>query len=340
MGSDRMSKLFSPISFSGLTLRNRIVMPPMATASQPPGGAVKDDGVPGKPTIKHYKERAAKGLGMIIVEHTYVSKKGKAHRNQLGIDKDKTIPAFAELVHAIKVGGAVASIQLSHAGAVADPEVICSEPLGPSDVAVPNRDRKPKTMTFEDISQVIGEFALAAKRAKLAGFDAVEIHAAHAYLLTQFLSPLTNKRTDKYGGNHENRARLLLEVVDAVQHQVGLDFPIFVRLGCSDGIDGGIKPEDAAKTAHMLEKAGVALIDVSGAFIGAEPNNPMPGYFVSKGFAIKKRINIPLMVTGGITEPSLAQSILVEGKADLVGIGRALLNDLDWALKARKILKR
>lgn len=330
-----MSMLFSPISFKGLTLRNRIVMPPMATAFEGPGGSQKDDGVPGEATIAHYEQRSKHGVGMIIVEHTYISRQGKAHRGQLGIDRDEVIPEFKALASAIKKGGAVAVLQINHVGAAGNSSVTGQEPLGPSDIPVPNQERKPKPMGIHDIAATVEDFARAAERVRKAGFQAVEIHSAHSYLLTQFLSPLTNKRNDVYGGSLENRARFLLEVVEAVKARTGGDFPVLVRLGSVDGIEGGIVPEDAAKVAFMLQKAGLSVIDVSGAFAGSRPKDAAPGYFVPPASTIKKKVDIPVLVTGGITDPLLAENILREGKADLIGIGRALLRDPEWVLKAK-----
>lgn len=334
-----MSLLFSPLSFSGLNLKNRVVMPPMATAIEGPGGSQEDNGLPGQATVAHYAERAKNGVGTIIVEHTYVSQRGKAHRGQLGLDRDDAIESFRRLAYAIKSNGSIAVIQINHVGALGNPEIIMGEPLGPSDVPVPKSDRRPRAMTKQEIASVISLFASCAARAKAAGFDAVEIHSAHGYLLTQFLSPITNKRTDEYGGSLENRARLLLEIVKEVKKKVGDEFPIFVRLGCIDGIEGGITYEDAVQVARMLEQAGVSMIDVSGGFMGSRPKNAPPGYFVPAARAIKKNVNVPVMVTGGITDPVFAERILRDGNADLIGIGRALLKDPKWVLKARKVLR-
>lgn len=347
-----MSVLFSPLSFAGLTLRNRIVMPPMATAFAEPGGSLKDDGMPGEAIMAHYAKRAANGVGMIIVEHAYVSRQGKAHRGQLGIDTDEAVPGLKALAAAIRQGGAVAVLQINHVGAAGNPDVTGHDPLGPSDVPMPKQERRPVPMTRDHIAETAGDFALAARRARDAGFQAVEIHAAHGYLLTQFLSPITNRRTDEYGRSLENRARFLLQVVEAVRKQAGHDFPVFVRLGsvdsledsfedsfedsCERGVERGIVPEDAARVACLLEEAGVALIDVSGGFMGSMPKGAGPGYFVPAASTIKSRVNIPVLVTGGITDSHLAESILREGKADLVGVGRALLQDPEWALKAQR----
>lgn len=330
-----MSLLFSPFTVANLKLRNRIVMPPMATAIEGPGGAKTDDGLPSESTIAYYRERAANGVGMVIVEHTYVSRRGKAHKGQLGLDSDQAIPAFRELSHAIRTSGAVAAIQLNHVGAAATPEVTGGEPMGPSDVPVPRSQRVPRAMTLEEIRQVQEQFASAARRAQLAGFDAVEIHSAHGYLGTQFLSPITNKRTDEYGGSLANRARFLLETVALVKERVGPDFPVFVRLGTTDGIKGGFEADDAAEVARMLQDAGVALIDVSGGFSGSRPAGAPPGYFVPNASLIRKSVTIPVMVTGGITDAGFAEKVLQEGHADLIGVGRAILRDPNWVTKAK-----
>lgn len=333
-----MSLLFSPIKIGGLTLRNRVVLPPMATAFEVPGGSREDTGLPSETTVAYYAERAQKQVGMVIVEHTYVTKQGKAHRGQLGLDNDTAIPAFERLAQALRTNGAVAAIQLNHVGASGNPDITGYEPVGPSDKPTPRSQRKPRGMTKDEILEVQDLFASAARRAQLAGFDAVEIHSAHGFLGSQFLSPLTNTRTDEYGGSLENRAGFLLETVAKVKAEVGSDFPVFVRLGSIDGIEGGFTPEDAAVVAKMLEDAGVALIDVSGGFMGSRPAGAAPGYFVPAAATIKKAVRVPVMVTGGITEGTFAEKELKDGHADLIGVGRALLKDPDWVMKARAAL--
>lgn len=334
-----MSLLFSPFSFSGLNLRNRVVMPPMATAIEGPGGSRQDNGLPSEVTVEYYRERAANGVGMVIVEHTYITRRGKAHRGQLGLDNDDAIPAFKLLADALRSNGAVAAVQLNHVGALGDPEVTGGEPLGPSDTPAPRAKYRPRAMTTDEIHQVQYLFAEAAKRVKLAGFDAVEIHSAHGYLGTQFLSPITNTRKDEYGGTIENRARFLLETVKKVKEKVGPDFPVFVRLGTTDGnIPGGFEAQDAAVVAEMLQDAGVSLIDVSGGFLGSRPQGAPPGYFVANASVIKRKVHIPVLVTGGITEAGFAEKVLREGHADLIGVGRAILRDPTWVAKARESL--
>jgi 2,4-dienoyl-CoA reductase-like NADH-dependent reductase (Old Yellow Enzyme family) len=311
----------------------------MATAIEGPGGSQRDNGLPGEPTLAYYRERAANGVGMVIVEHTYIARRGKAHKGQLGLDNDDAIPAFKELALALRTNGAVAALQINHVGAVATPEVTGGEPLGPSDIPAPRSQRKPRAVTVEEICEVQEHFADAARRAQIAGFDAVEIHSAHGYLGTQFLSPLTNNRTDQYGGSLENRARFVLETVARVKERVGPSFPVFVRLGCTDGgLPGGFEPEDAATVARMLQDAGIALIDVSGGFGGSRPAEAPPGYFVANASVVKRNVDVPVLVTGGITHATLAEEILQEGHADLIGVGRAILQDSGWVIKAREAM--
>jgi len=332
--------LFTSLSFAGLTARNRVVMPPMASVfpEVPDGEGSKKEGVPSQATIAYYKDRAGRGPGIIIVEHTYVTLRGKAHEGQLGLDNDAAIPAFRELATGIRSQGAVAILQLSHVGAKGNPDITGGEPLGPTETPPPRSERVPTPMTEEQIEEVQRFFAAAAQRAQQAGFDGVEIHSAHGYLLSQFLSPLTNHRKDKYGGSVENRARFLLETVAAIKSRTGDQYPVFVRLGSTDGIEGGLTYKDAAETAKMLEDAGVAVIDVSGNYASARPAKAEPGYFVPAAAEIKKAVKIPVLVTGGITTGAFAEQILQEGKADLIGVGRAMLRDPDWVTHAKQEL--
>lgn len=334
-----MSLLFSPFSFAGLNLRNRIVMPPMATAIEGPGGSSRDDGLPSESTLDYYRERAAGGVGMVIVEHCYIAKRGKAHKGQLGLDNDEAIPAFRQLALALRTHGAVAAVQLNYCGASGNPEIIGGEPLGPSDTPHPRSKQKPRGMTIDELHEVQDLWAAAARRVQLAGFDAVEIHSAHGYLGTQFLSPITNTRTDQYGGSLENRARFIVETVRKVKEKVGAAFPVFVRLGTTDGaLPGGFEAGDAAKVARMLQDASAALIDVSGGFGGGMPTGAPPGYYVANASVVKKAVSIPVLVTGGITEGTFAEKVLQDGHADLIGVGRALLRDPKWVEKAKASL--
>lgn len=335
-----MSILFSRLSFSGLTTRNRIVLPPMASAfpEVPDGEGAIAEGTPSQATIAYYRDRAARELGIVIVEHTYVTLRGKAHEGQLGLDNDSAIPSFKELASGIRSRGALAILQISHVGAGGNPDITGGAPLGPSEIPPPRGKRMPTPMDEGQIHETQEHFALAARRAQLAGFDGVEIHSAHGYLSSQFLSPLTNNRRDKYGGSVENRARFLLDTVAAVKSQVGSTFSVFVRLGSIDDMEGGLTVADAAETAKMLEDAAVSLIDVSGNYSPSIRQNAEQGYFVPASAEIKKTVKIPVIVTGGIVEAALAERILQEGKADLIGIGRAMLRDPDWVTHAKQSL--
>jgi NADPH2 dehydrogenase len=198
----------------------------------------------------------------------------------------------------------------------------------------------PREITQAEIGDIVNAFKEASRRVKEAGFDAVEIHSAHGYLLNQFLSPLTNKRTDDYGGSISNRIRIHLQVIQAVRAAVGPDFPIQVRLGASDYTEGGTTIEDSKKAARAFEKAGVDIIHISGGFVGyTPPGLTGQGYFATLSEAIKSVVSIPVILTGGITEVDAAESFLKERKADLIGVGRAILQDSTWAERAIKNLR-
>jgi 2,4-dienoyl-CoA reductase-like NADH-dependent reductase (Old Yellow Enzyme family) len=196
----------------------------------------------------------------------------------------------------------------------------------------------PEAITTVGIAEVVAAFGAAAARARDAGFDAVEIHAAHGFLLSQFLSPLTNQRIDEFGGSVDNRRRMHLAVLHDVRRRVGPSFPVFVRLGAHDETPGGLELQDACTTAAVLADNGTALIDVSGGLQGSRGIGKPPGYFVPYAAAIKETVRVPVLVTGGISEPSHADSIIRVGHADLVGIGRAMLEDPHWARKALETL--
>ena len=204
----------------------------------------------------------------------------------------------------------------------------------------PRKGGIPKELTKKEIKDIIKNFNDAARRVKEAGFDGVEIHSAHGYLLNQFFSPLTNKRTDEYGGDLLGRIKIHLEIIKAVRDAVGDDFPILLRLGASDYMEGGITIEDSKIAALEFEKAGVDILDISGGFCGySVPSLTGQGYFSPLTEAIKEVVSIPVILTGGITEVNAAEKLLSTGKADLIGVGRAIYKDSSWAEKAIKSLK-
>ncbi len=325
-----MSHLFSPINIRGLKLTNRIVMPPMASYTGTEEGYVTPE------TSEYYHARAAGGVGLIIVEHTYVLPSGRRHRRQLGLVSDAHVGFLRPLVDEIHRRGADAVIQLTHAGARAAADVIGQTPIAPSAVTASPSEPTPVAMDAQQIDQVIEAFAACARRAADAGFDGVELHGAHGYLLNQFMSPVTNTRADEYGNGPEGRLLLPVRIIRAVREEVGPELTVMYRLGADDGLPGGITPEDAREIAPRLVDAGVDVIDISGGLRGYQPFEwKGEGFFADISSRVKAACGVPVIVTGGIKSPAAADSIIRESKADLVGIGRALLKDPDWAVKAR-----
>lgn len=311
-------------------MANRLVMPPMATAKAEPDGKVS------QALLDYYAEKSRGGyLSLIIIEHSYITPEGKASENQLSASDDTVIPGIRKLAEVIHSNGSRTAMQINHAGSAAQKEVIGTTPLAPSAVANPRRGDMPRAISRPEISDIVLFFKDAARRVKEAGFDAVEIHSAHGYLLNQFLSPLTNKRTDEYGGDIANRIRIHLQVINAVRSAVGPDFPIQIRLGASDYTEGGTTVEDSKSAARAFEKAGVDIIHISGGFVGyTPPGLTGQGYFAPLSEAIKSVVSIPVILTGGITEIEAAEKLLAENKADLIGVGRAILQDSNWAKRA------
>lgn len=324
--SVRLERLFQPLSIGEMRLRNRIVMPPMVTNFGSNDGHVTEQ------TIGYYEERAKGGVGLIIVEATCVdSPIGKLSHYQLVIDDDSFIPGLSDLAHAIQKHGAKAAVQLHHAGSSTSSEITGLQPVGPSAVPFPDREL-PRELTLEEISEIIQRFARAAQRAKKAGFDGVEIHSAHGYLISQFLSSAFNKRQDSYGGSLTNRARLLLEIIAAIKGVVGQSYPVWCRVsGREYGIQEGITLEETQSVARMVEEAGAAAIHVSVFAPGPDPRNlppaaQPPGVLVRFAEAVKSVVSIPVIAVGRI-DPTLGQRILAEGRADLIAIGRGLIAD-------------
>ncbi len=325
-----MTHLLMPIKIGKLECTNRLVMPPMATAKAYANGQVSEE------LIQYYREKTEGGyISLVIVEHAFITKEGKASNHQISIADDSDIGGLAALAESIKQNRSKAVIQINHAGSAADESVTGSSPVGPSVVVHPWKGSIPVELSKEEIAGIVSAFGKAAGRVKAAGFDGVEIHSAHGYFLNQFFSPLTNKRTDAYGGELNKRIRIHLEVIEAVRRYVGPDFPVFLRLGASDYTDGGTTVEDSQIAAAAFEQAGVDLIDISGGFCGYTLKGiSEQGYFSLLSEAVKKVVTVPVLVTGGITEPSAAEDLLSQGKADLIGVGRAILNDSLWAKNA------
>ena len=311
----------------GLTFKNRIVMAPMQTGRATVKGAVTDR------LINFYVRRSA-ALGLLIVEHSYVSASGKLSPKQLGIYDDELIDGLERLASRIHAVGTPVVVQITHAGGVANKKIIGAEPAGPS------ATRKTRELTRSEIEALVEEFAMAAERAIKSGFDGVELHGAHGFLLNQFFSPLLNKRGDEYGGSLENRMRFPLMVVKKVRERVRGRLLLY-RLGADDLAPNGTHVDDSAAFAVRLEQYGVDVVDVSGGLCGSEPKQlrSVKGYFVPQAYEIKKAVRTPIIGVGGITDAEYADKLIRDGKVDLVAVGRALWSDPKWAEKAVETLK-
>lgn len=317
--------LSESLKINNKILRNRIVMPPMATRKAENGG-------PSHEQIEYYKKRAV-GTGLIIVEHAYVSPEGMASIGQLSMADDSIISAYQKLTDAVHQEGALILAQISHAGAYAK---TMGEKIAPSAYAFKDGMDLPKEMTKDDIKRIVKCFADASIRAKKAGFDGVEIHSAHGYLLTQFYSPLTNKRADEYGfQNLESRTKIHREIIRAIRESAGSNFILALRFGGCDYMEGGSKIEDIPKASTIFEDEGIDLLDISGGLCAYTlKENDNPGWFSDSSKAAKSAVNIPVILTGGIKTKEDAEKFLIDGSCDLVGIGREMMKNPNWSKEA------
>lgn len=327
--------LTEPLNIRSLKLRNRLVLPPMATEKSLNGGIV------GQALCDYYDEKTQGGyFGLVITEHSYISMEGKASPSQISLSKDEDIEGLRRLVDVLHRNGSKVFAQINHAGGKAiialDQKTTSLAPTEMHYVSSRGEELWSHTMNQEEINKVIEDFAAGARRVKDAGYDGVEIHSAHGYLLNQFYSPLTNKRTDEYAGNTiEGRTLLHRQVIEAVRKEVGPDFPVAIRFGACDYQEGGSTIDDAVMAAKLFMEAGIDLIDVSGGlcgYRGTGSNNA--GYFGAESQAIKEAVPVPVILTGGVRDGASAEDLLEAGKADLIGVGRAVLKDSLWAKKA------
>ncbi|MFX0169522.1 MAG: NADH:flavin oxidoreductase [Candidatus Hodarchaeota archaeon] len=321
-----MPGLLDTLRVKGYYFKNRLVMPPMQGDH-----ATMEGGVTEK-LIEFYEQRA-EGLGLIIVEHSYVSLIGQRGKRQLGIYDDHLVPGLKELVKRIQPYNTRLVIQINHAGAKA------AEDLGIDRVA-PSPTDDVRELSIEETKMLPYIFSRATERAVNAGFDGIEVHGAHGFLLNQFFSPLTNHRTDEYGGNLQNRMRLPLEVVREVRKHLGTRLLLY-RIGSVDLEMMGTQLADSLKFAKALERAGVDILHVSGGICGSAPTSlkDQEGFFIPQAEAIKGAVNIPVIGVGGVKTPQFANQVVRDGKVDLVAVGRALRKDALWAIKALKSLK-
>lgn len=325
-----MNKMKDPIKINQIVLKNRLVMPPMATSKS-------EDGVVNQAILDYYNEKSRGGyIGLIITEHNYVNHQGIANPGQTSISRDSDIDGLRRLVQVIHGNGSKVFAQINHAGSAASKRVTGMDTISASAVlnqGMTGRNGEvPVAMSKDQIKAVVEDFVLAAGRAKTAGYDGVEIHAAHGYLLNQFYSPLTNKREDEYGiATMENRLRFHKEIIQGIRAEVGKEFLIALRLGGCDYKEGGSTINDSVEAARLLESYGVDLLDISGGMNGYFiPGKSEPGYFSDMTEQIKRVVSIPVILTGGIRDLASAEDLLEKGKADLIGVGRAILKDSLW----------
>jgi NADPH2 dehydrogenase len=334
-----MINLFSEISLRNHKIKNRIVMPPMVCA-----GFTEEDGLLTIKNIERYRERARGGVGLIIVEATCVDPAGKLSKTQLGLWSDDQIRGFSRLAEYCHEHEAKVLVQIHHAG-LAVAEGVTADPLAPSDFegkSKVGRDIKARALTLDEIHQLQDKFVAAALRAQKAGLDGVELHGAHGYLISQFFSPLINKRQDEYGGSLINRARFAAELIARIRQATGPDFLITCRIGCDEpDIQGSIA------LAQELEKAGVDMLHISTGitnFLAGETLHPaVPPYFhynwiVYGGTLVKEKVKVPVIVVNSIRTPLEATYLVEQGYADFVAVGRGLLVDHEWANKGQKYL--
>jgi len=327
-----VARLFDPLIIGNVALKNRIVMAPMANELADVQGRVTD------PLIAHYTRRAP-GVGLVIVEHSYFTPEGKASLKQLGIHDDAMVNGLTKLAESIHGQGTAVCIEVNHSGSEGSRDVSGVEPIAPSAVPTDKSGDVPRELERHEIEDLVRLFGEAARRARKAGFDAVELHGAHGYLLNQFTSPLTNRRNDEYGGSFEGRIRFPLEAVTEVRRVVGSDFLVLYRLGASDGEGRGVTIGEMQTFAQRLVQAGVNIVDVSGGLIGYAPDDMTEqGYFLPLAEEIKQAVKAPVIGVGGITDPAFADQAIRKGRVDLVAVGRALLADPDWALSAKGTL--
>ena len=326
--------IFKEGKIGNLTLKNRIVMPPMGTNLAGPEGEVTDQ------LIAYYEERAKGGTGLLIVEFTCVDYEyGKGFSRQLRLDDDRFIPGIHRVANAVHNYGAKVFVQIHHAGRQSNSSLINGKQIvAPSTVACAAVGEEPRELTTTEVKELVNKFVQTAIRCQQAGIDGVEVHAAHGYLINQFLSPEANVRSDEYGGSFENRMRFIEEIIVGIKEKCGKDYPVTVRVNVDDFTEEGIDLQLGKKICQYLEKLGVDGLHIScGTYDSMDKIIESPlfeqGWRVYLSEEIKKEVTIPVITVGSIREPQFVENILAEGKADFVAIGRGLIADPEWVNK-------
>ncbi len=329
-----MKQLFSPFRLKQLQIPNRIVMPALASFLIEPDGAITEK------TVEHYRRRASGGPGMLIVEACAVSPEGVVSAHQARIFDERFLEGLSRIAAAIRAEGVVPAVQIHHGGRQTSAKVIGRKPLAPSPIPCPSIKGEVEPLSREGIQELVDKFATAAERARRAGFELVEIHGAHGYLVNQFLSPYSNKRQDEYGGDLAGRARFACDIVREIRRRLGQDYPLSFKISAEEFVPGGLTVEESIAILKLLQAAGIDIVQVS-AGNDATPEWICQPMFMDKAclvpFAAKIRssLSIPVMAVGRINDPHIAENILAHGQADLVCMGRGLLADPDMPKKAR-----
>jgi 2,4-dienoyl-CoA reductase-like NADH-dependent reductase (Old Yellow Enzyme family) len=333
--SQNQSMLFAPMTLRGVTLKNRVVMSPMNMYSGDSDGRATDF------HLVHYGARALGGVGLVIQEVTAVDPRGRIRATDLGLWDDAQAAPLKRVVDFVHGQGAKMGVQLGHAGRktwTPDKGRGATPIVGPSALPFASDWVVPQALQASGLDAIVADFASAAVRALTVGYDVVEIHAAHGYLLHEFLSPLSNQRSDAYGGSLENRARLLRRVVQAVRAAWPLDRALFVRVSATDWAPGGLDIGQTLHVARWLQEDGVDLLDVSAGGVTPAAGASGPGFLAPFSAQVRRETGLPAGVVGLISAPELAEELVRNGQADLVFLGRALLRDPFWALKAARDL--
>lgn len=328
-----MLDLFSSYQIKGLDLKNRVVMPPMCQYS-----VTKKDGVANDWHHTHYVSRAIGGTGLIIVEMTDVEPDGRITDYDLGLWSDEQIAPLAKIVEDVHRYGSKIGIQIAHAGRKAED---ANPPVAPSPIAFDEGWKTPRELTTEEVKGMVEKFRLSARRAVQAGFDTIELHGAHGYLIHQFQSPLTNKRTDEYG---QDRNKFAVEVIRAVKSEMPESMPLIMRISGTEFVEGGYRIEDSIEFSKAYKEAGVDMIHVSAGGEGQITAAGRPGthvaYQVPLARAIKQNVDIPVIAVGRLDDAALANAVIGNEDADLVAVGRAMLKNPYWTLNAAEQLRK
>ena len=330
-----MKHLFTPFQIKNLTLKNRIVLPPLASFLIEKGGAITDR------AVEHYRRRAAGGPAMVIMEACAVSPEGVVSENQARIDSDRLLKGLSRIAEAIRAEGAVPAIQIHHAGRQTSAKVIKRLPLAPSPLPCPAIRGDVAPLTVEQIQELVNKFADAAVRSREAGFELLEIHGAHGYLINQFLSRYSNIREDGYGGDIAGRTRFALDIIAEIRNRLGSSFPISFKISAQEFVPDGLTVEESIDILKLLVTAGIDTVQVSAGNDSTpewicQPMFMQKACLVESAAAIKKALQIPVMAVGRINDPWTADNIIAKGMADLVCIGRGLMADPEMPIKAQE----